>query len=182
MFKSVELPTIQLPNASQLLDQFRQVAVDIKAEGSVPSGTLRIGANPSFGHTLFPRLAEKYWATYPNVRLHFITDLTASIQELVRRGDLDLAIVAFPDKDSDFIKTPLTSESRLRGEPSSCGRFVTRWRRSSRLSRNHCIRRANRGSRARSSGSITCTEKSGTRPTRDRTRMGWAPSGVWSTS
>ena len=29
---------------------------------------------------------------------------------------------------------------------------------------------------------MTCTEKSGTRPTSDRTFMGTVPSGVWSTS
>lgn len=94
-----------------LLEQMKQLEVDITTEGSTPSGTLRVGANPSFGHTLFPRIAEQYWAKYPNVRLHFVTDLTASIQELVRRGDLDIAIIGFPDKDPDFIKTPLTTES-----------------------------------------------------------------------
>ncbi|MGE5146192.1 MAG: LysR family transcriptional regulator [Candidatus Eiseniibacteriota bacterium] len=93
-----------------LLDEIKQLEDDITAEGTTPSGTLRVGANPSFGHTLFPRIAEQYWTKYPNVRLHFITDLTASIQELVRRGDLDVAIIGFPDKDPDFIKTPLTTE------------------------------------------------------------------------
>ena len=38
------------------------------------------------------------------------------------------------------------------------------------------MRRSNWGRRARSSGSITWTEKSGTRPTSDRTFMGSTPS------
>jgi LysR family nitrogen assimilation transcriptional regulator len=44
------------------------------------------------------------------VTLHFVTDLTGPVQEWVRRGDLDLAIISFPDKDAEFISVPLASE------------------------------------------------------------------------
>lgn len=100
-----------LDRGKQLLDQVRQIEWEVTNEGQSFSGTIRIGANPSFGHALFPRLAERYCAAHPNVKLHFVTDLTASIQEWLRRGDLDLAIISFPDKDSDFINLRLTSES-----------------------------------------------------------------------
>lgn len=99
-----------LDRGRQLLEQAKQIKLDVTTQGNIPSGTLRIGANPSLGHTLFPRLADRYWRSHPNVTLHFVTDLTAPIQEWVRRGDLDLGIISFPDKDAEFISMPLASE------------------------------------------------------------------------
>ena len=99
-----------LERGRQLMEQIKQIELDVTTQGNIPSGTLRIGANPSLGHTLFPRLADRYWSRHPNVTLHFVTDLTGPIQEWVRRGDLDLAIISFPDKDAEFISVPLASE------------------------------------------------------------------------
>lgn len=99
-----------LDRGRQLLEQIKQLELDVTTQGNVPSGTIRIGANPSLGHTLFPRLAERYSPVHPNVTLHFVTDLTGPIQEWVRRGDLDFAIISFPDKDPEFISVPLASE------------------------------------------------------------------------
>jgi LysR family nitrogen assimilation transcriptional regulator len=60
---------------------------------------------------LFPGLAETYSAAFPNVRLSFVTDLTAGVQQALLSGSLDLGIVAFPDKDPNVIATVLTRES-----------------------------------------------------------------------
>ncbi|MGZ5829907.1 MAG: LysR family transcriptional regulator [Xanthobacteraceae bacterium] len=100
-----------LERGRHLLDEVKQIEAEVPTQGNTPAGTLRIGANPSFGHALFPRLAERYWKNFPNVKLHFVTDLTGPIQDWVRRGDLDFAIVSFPDKDTEFINLRLTSES-----------------------------------------------------------------------
>lgn len=97
--------------AKQLLDQVAHIRSEIGDRGNLPTGLVRIGANPSFGDALFPGFAERYSAAFPNVRLHFITELTASIQDAMRLGKLDLGIVAFPDRDSNVISTPLTGES-----------------------------------------------------------------------
>src|SRR5690606_20717337 len=42
---------------------------------------------------------------------HLVTDLTSPIQDWVRRGALDFAIISFPERDSDFVGTPLTQEA-----------------------------------------------------------------------
>jgi LysR family transcriptional regulator, nitrogen assimilation regulatory protein len=97
--------------AKQLLDQVEHIRSEIGSRGNQPTGLVRIGANPSLGNALFPGIAERYSAAYPNVRLHFITQMTTSIQEAMQAGKLDLGIVAFPDKDSNLITTPLATES-----------------------------------------------------------------------
>lgn len=97
--------------AKQLLDQVAHIRSEIGNGGNQPAGLVRIGANPSFGNSLFPGFAERYSAAFPNVRLHFVTELTASIQDAMQVGKLDLGIVAFPDKDANLIMTPLAGES-----------------------------------------------------------------------
>jgi LysR family nitrogen assimilation transcriptional regulator len=99
-----------LERGRRLLEEVGQIKGEVADRARLPAGTLRIGANPSLGHTLFPRLAERCWQSHPNIRLHLVTDLTTPIQEWVRRGVLDFAIIAFPERDSDFISTPLTKE------------------------------------------------------------------------
>jgi LysR family transcriptional regulator, nitrogen assimilation regulatory protein len=99
-----------LERSRHLLEEVGQIKAEVADRARLPGGTLRIGANPSFGHSLFPRLAERCWRTHPNIRLHLVTDLTTPIQDWVRRGVLDFAIIAFPERDSDFISTPLTKE------------------------------------------------------------------------
>ncbi|MBO0765678.1 MAG: LysR family transcriptional regulator [Hyphomicrobiaceae bacterium] len=99
-----------LDRSRSLLDDVSQIKAEIADRARLPIGRLRIGANPSFGHVLFPRLAERCWKTQPNIRLHLVTDLTMPLQDWLRRGMLDLAIIAFPERDGDFVATPLTKE------------------------------------------------------------------------
>ena len=94
-----------------LLGQVRQLEVDIKTRGGAPDGILRIGANPSFGEIILPQIASLCREFLPNVTLHFVTDLAATMLDSVRRGSLDFAIISFPDKDADFILEPLVTES-----------------------------------------------------------------------
>lgn len=99
-----------LERSRDLFEQADRIKAEVIDRAHSPSGTLRIGANPSFGHVLFPRLAERCWRTHPNIRLHLVTDLTTPVQDWVRRGALDFAIISFPERDSDLIGTPLTRE------------------------------------------------------------------------
>jgi citronellol/citronellal dehydrogenase len=70
--------------ASDLLRQADSIRDDISRRGDAPSGVMRIGANPSLGNTVFPSLARSYTARYPEVRLHFVTDMT--VHTAVPRG------------------------------------------------------------------------------------------------
>ncbi len=100
-----------LDGSKQLFENVEQLRLEVSNRSRVPSGTLRIGANPSLGHVLFPRLAEQCLASYPAIKLHMVTDLTSPVQEWVRRGDLDLAIISFPERDTELVSTPLSREA-----------------------------------------------------------------------
>ncbi|HVZ50986.1 MAG TPA: LysR family transcriptional regulator [Pseudolabrys sp.] len=96
--------------AINLIRQADDIRSDIRSRGDAPSGTLRIGANPSFGDMVFPSLAKSYAAVYPNVRLHLVTDMTINIQEALRRGTLDCGIIAFPDRDPSLTLQTVATE------------------------------------------------------------------------
>jgi LysR family nitrogen assimilation transcriptional regulator len=96
--------------AKHLLDEADELRDAIVSEGKATAGVLRIGANPSFGDTLFPGLAERCARELPNVRLHLRTDLTAHIQDALLRGEAELGVIAFPDRDAHMILTPLVQE------------------------------------------------------------------------
>jgi LysR family transcriptional regulator, nitrogen assimilation regulatory protein len=97
--------------AGDLLRQADSIRDDIRRRGNTPSGMLRIGANPSFGNMVFPSLARSYTDRYPEVRLHFVTDMTLHIQDAVRNSQLDCAIIAFPDRDPAMMAQKVASES-----------------------------------------------------------------------
>jgi LysR family transcriptional regulator, nitrogen assimilation regulatory protein len=97
--------------ASDLLRQADSIRDDLRGRGNVPAGVLKVGANPSFGNTVFPSLARSYTDRFPEVRLHFVTDMTLHIQEGVKNGRLDCAIIAFPDRDPALMVQRVASES-----------------------------------------------------------------------
>jgi LysR family nitrogen assimilation transcriptional regulator len=97
--------------AGDLLRQADSIRDDLRGRGNAASGVLRIGANPSLGNTVFPTLARNYTARYPDVRLHFVTDMTLHIQEGVKNGRLDCAIIAFPDRDPALVAQRVACES-----------------------------------------------------------------------
>ncbi len=97
--------------AGDLLRQADSLRDDIRRRGNAAVDVLRIGANPSLGNAVFPPLARSYTARYPQVRLHFVTDLTLHVQEAIRNGRLDCGILAFPDRDAALIAQRVASES-----------------------------------------------------------------------
>ena len=99
-----------LERSRHLFEEIESIRSEVVDRSVVPSGTLRIGVNPSLGHTLFPLVAARCRADYPNIKLHLVADLTSPVQEWLRRGELDFAIVSFPERDQEVVSTPLTRE------------------------------------------------------------------------
>ena len=97
--------------ATDLIRQADDIRADIRNRGNAPSGILRIGANASLGDLVFPSLAKSYTSAFPKVRLHLVTDMTMHIQEALRKGALDCAVIAFPDRDPSLTVQRIAGES-----------------------------------------------------------------------
>lgn len=60
------------------------------------SGPLRLGVIPTVAPFLLPRVLPSLREDYPRLRLYLREDLTARLLERLRRGELDLALIALP--------------------------------------------------------------------------------------
>lgn len=100
-----------LAGADKLIDEVERIRTEVADMAHVPSGTLRIGANPSLGQIMFPRLVRRCLDKFPRIRLHLVADLTAPVQQWVRRGELDVAIISFPERDPELDGTQLSDEA-----------------------------------------------------------------------
>jgi LysR family transcriptional regulator, nitrogen assimilation regulatory protein len=96
--------------ATDLIRHADDLRSDIRGRANVPTGILRVGANPSLGDAVFPALARSYMASYPKVRLHLVTDMTMHVQDAIKNGTLDCGIIAFPDRDPSLVVQPVASE------------------------------------------------------------------------
>lgn len=91
---------IILTNAGELLleraqfiqRQTEQAMADVRSEGSVPRGSVSLGAPGSIANVLFKPLVETYLRLYPGVRLR-LYDGVAHLRDQLLSGVLDLAIL-----------------------------------------------------------------------------------------
>ncbi|MEU3275399.1 LysR substrate-binding domain-containing protein [Saccharomonospora sp. NPDC006951] len=76
------------------LERAREEAVAVR---DLQRGRLAIGALPSVGATLLPKVLADYRAAYPDVELRLIEhNVSAEFERMVQVGELDLAVVRAP--------------------------------------------------------------------------------------
>lgn len=80
----------------ELLAQSDDLVNLVKSAGAVLSGEVRLGAIPTIGPFLLPRVLPKLKKAYPDLRLFLKEGQTHQVLDLLARGDLDLALIAFP--------------------------------------------------------------------------------------
>ena len=81
-----------------------QDLVTMASEASAPlSGDLHLGAIPTVGPFLLPRLRPVIKSAYPDLRLFLREELTEPLLEGVRSGRLDAALIALPHSTGDLM-------------------------------------------------------------------------------
>ncbi len=68
----------------------------IKSNEAPLSGDLGIGVIPTIGPYLLPRVLPALQMQYPNLRLEITEDQSAELLAMLRRGAIDVAIIALP--------------------------------------------------------------------------------------
>ena len=99
-----------LGSGRDLLNQARDLAASVRAETAEPTGDLRIGSVNSVGIYLLPEGLELYGRRCPKVRPTIRFDHSDTIIELLKAGDLDVALTADPEEPATAHKLLLTDD------------------------------------------------------------------------
>jgi LysR family hydrogen peroxide-inducible transcriptional activator len=97
----------QAQRALEAADGVKQIAVQGKDQ---LSGPLRIGAIHTVGPYLFPELIPILRKQAPAMPLFVEEDFTSGLTEKLKRGDLDLILIALPFREQSLVTLPLYKE------------------------------------------------------------------------
>ncbi|MFT3802115.1 MAG: LysR substrate-binding domain-containing protein [Burkholderiaceae bacterium] len=115
-----------LDRAVFLLRYAEQTRQDLLARQHEPRGPVAIGLSPGLAQQLTVMLTKAVLASLPEVRLRFIEGFAPSLQTMLSRGEVDVALLVEPVDHSNLSIVPLLEEQicligmpddpRLRGE------------------------------------------------------------------
>lgn len=101
---------IVLDQARVVLYHIAQLREITRSEKELDRGTIRIGIIPTVAPYILPRLFKQMQQMFPQIELRAFELRTAIIIEQLRKAELDMAILATPLEQPDFLEIPLYYE------------------------------------------------------------------------
>lgn len=96
--------------AERVLEEFGKLR-EIATQGKNPlSGPLRLGVIYTIAPYLLPRLVPALHARAPQMPIYLQENFTVSLAEQLRRGDLDVIVVALPFSEPGIVSRPIYDE------------------------------------------------------------------------
>lgn len=95
-----------LAHAAAVLDRLDVARREIAALRELGGGRLRIGAFPTAGAVLVPDAMVAFQRDFPDVELSFLDGLSGPLQDKVRAGELDVAVLG-TDAGTHLLDDPL---------------------------------------------------------------------------
>jgi DNA-binding transcriptional LysR family regulator len=86
-----------LPHAEAVLDRLDEARRELADLGELAKGRLRVGAFATADAALVPEALAEFTRRYPGLPITLREGFTPDLLELVRDGDVDVAIVSFAD-------------------------------------------------------------------------------------
>lgn len=126
---------VMTPIGRQIAQRARHLLADAKdlvdlaaANASPMSGDLHLGAIPTVGPFLLPKLLHALRRSYPSLKLYLREELTESLLEGVRGGRLDAVLMALPFETGDLMVRELFLDGYAlatpRPHPLSCNSAI----------------------------------------------------------
>ena len=117
LFDRKSHPISTTESGRAVVDQARVVLYHIaqlkemtRSEKELDRGTIRIGVIPTVAPYILPRLFKQMQKMFPQIELRAFELRTAVIIEQLRKAELDMAILATPLEQPDFLEVPLYYE------------------------------------------------------------------------
>ena len=96
----------------EIVHRYREIENNLQTLARSVAGTVRVGTVYSVGLYELSAPLKKYLRTFPDVRVHLEYTRANKIYEDVSRGEIDLGIVAYPNKRPQLVAAPFR-EDRL---------------------------------------------------------------------
>ncbi len=117
LFDRKSHPIATTDSGRAVIDQARVVLYNIAQlkemtlkEKEMNTGTIRIGVIPTVAPYILPRLFKQMQQMFPQIELRAFELRTSVIIEQLRKAELDMAILATPLEQPDFLEIPLYYE------------------------------------------------------------------------
>jgi len=108
--KVTELGQRVVEQAQRVLVEAAQIKEIAQAGKDPLGGALRVGAIYTIGPYLFPHLIPRVKAMAPRMPLIIEENYTAQLAESLKRGDIDVAILALPFEQPGIVAQPIYEE------------------------------------------------------------------------
>jgi LysR family hydrogen peroxide-inducible transcriptional activator len=106
-----------LPYANQILDTAERAAAEIKGQTGELAGRLRIGAIPTIGPYILPRLLQRMRKEAPKGVLELFDLTTSVLITHLKEGKVDLGVAALPIADARLATRAIGEEAFLAAVP-----------------------------------------------------------------
>jgi DNA-binding transcriptional LysR family regulator len=119
-----------LPTVQQVLAQLEAGVAELQITEHLKAGHLRVAASPLLASVLLPKVIGSFRLHHPQVRVTLLDEPVVSLPELVRRGEVDLAVCTASDDSADLQVTPVYGDKLMLACHSAHGlasRREVRW-------------------------------------------------------
>jgi DNA-binding transcriptional LysR family regulator len=124
-----EAGTVLYDYARRTLALLDEAAMAMEQLRGIERGTLRVGASTTVGIYLIPLALGAYKKRHPNLAVSLEIGSREALQERLKQGVLDLAVLSPPDVDADLACTPFMEDELVMvvpaGHPLAGGRSLT---------------------------------------------------------
>jgi len=94
----------------EIIDRYRELETELAQSGKMVGGHLRVSIVYSVGLHELPPYLKEYLRSYPEVNVHIEYSRPNKIYDNVISGQIDLGIVAYPQKHPQIVITPFRED------------------------------------------------------------------------
>jgi LysR family positive regulator for ilvC len=85
-------------HARDTIDRFDALRQRLRGKGATLAGSISIFASVTASQSFLPRILSSFRQRYPDIHIHLETGHAADAFEMLRRGAVDVAVAALPDR------------------------------------------------------------------------------------
>lgn len=86
----------------KIIETYQSTLESVASFNEASSGVVKLGLSPLFGACFFGNILPSFSEAYPNIKIHMIEDGAKKIDDLVEKGEVDIAVTLNADRPPSF--------------------------------------------------------------------------------